>query len=210
MEDYFSLIVHGDPHYRPLCPYCGSVLRFRGLRAFGGRGYNKYCNPSHQTLYESMIGTHSFQINRSLNEKLSSIRMKLLNKSMMDAGIHPLTKKSTISKRIYSRSKKDYSDKSSAILYVARLVNSEYSGFIKIGITSVTLDDRLELSKVYEYEYSSIHKLVEGPSMDIVDLENSIRETFLDRSVVGVETYEESLLPIILDFIQTHYLNFNK
>lgn len=210
VEEYFNLVVHGDPTHKDTCPYCGSKLSFKGLRAFGGRGYNKYCNASHQTLYEAKLGIHSFQIRRENNEAVSSNRMKLLNKEMMANGTHPLTKKTTISRRIYSRTKSKFLGKDHAILYVASLKDSKYKDYIKIGVTSGSLESRKAISAHYSLEYLSIHRLVDGDPLVMADLENAIREAFLNESVIGTETYDRSKLRDILEFIKNYKLVLNQ
>lgn len=88
-EQYYNLVVFGDPELKHYCPCCKKLLEFKGFRFQGRGGYEKWCSTSCQARCQVKEGTHPFQVSRELNSKTSSEHARKLNGELLAQNRHP-------------------------------------------------------------------------------------------------------------------------
>lgn len=174
IEEYYNLVVNLDINHKEYCKECSKVLKFKSL----GDPYGEFCNDSCRSKFIA-----------------NTDKMKDINRNKINRSIHSIDGKLLSSKnRFISKNKGRKS-----ILYIAYINGYSY---VKIGVTVSSLDKRMNYYK-NSISYDTIHKLHEGTSDIIADMEYKIKCNFKDFMELGTESFNCNRLKEILKFVKS-------
>lgn len=193
-KEYYGLIVHLDPLYKPVCPICGREVNFRGLtKGF----YDTTCSKSHAQALAAMNGTHHF-----IKEFGSMGECgRIITKKRVEEGTHQFQdyKNRARNHRSVFINKGNADDICS--FYITEVPDSD---LIKIGITT-DMEYRSFMNDISGFKYTNTEVVLTSDRVSIANLEMNIKIDLHYLAVQGLEYFNKTDKTKITDYIKSKF-----